>query len=142
MLLQQVFVAPEIAKPTSLESTVPTEMITFDSKCNDEITRHAQYDSKMSMYTSQSHTECEERYKQLEAAVSEVEQQLNTKVKELENCLETHKSELERLRQQIQSNNVHESHCHVMVPKQTICYCYAQVGAHSHYIAENYNTAI
>ena len=115
-------------------------MITFDSKCDDEITKHAQYNSEVNMYTSRSHTDCEERYKRLKDTVSEVEQKFNAKVKELENYLEIYKSELERLHKQIQSNSKHtHSHCHVMVPKQTICYCYAQVGAHSHYVAENYN---
>ena len=126
-------------KPSSLESTVPTEMITFDSKCDDEITKHVQYNRELNMYTSPSHVECEEKYKQLKVAVSEMEQKFDTKVKELETCLETYKSELERLHKQMQSNSKLESHCHVMIPKRTICYCYAQIGAHSHYVAESYN---
>ena len=113
-------------------------MITFDSKCDDVITKHAQYNSEISMYMNPSHIECEERYKQLKVEMGEMEQKFDTKVKELETCLETYKSELERLHKQMQSNSKHESHCHVMIPKRTICYCYAQVGAHSHYVAENY----
>ena len=132
----QVFVAPELTKPTSLESTIPTEMITFESKCDDEITKHAQYNSDMYMNTS--HLDCEERYEQLKVSVYEMEQKVSTKIKELENQLEAHKSELGRLHREVQSNSKHKSHCHVLVPKQTICYCYAQVGAHSHYVAENY----
>lgn len=134
----QVFVAPEVAKPISLESIVPTE-ITFENKCVNEATEHIQYNSEMNVCASQIHLECEERYKRLEVVASEMEQRFNTKIKELENCLETQKLELERLNTQIQSNNEHKSHCHVMIPKQTICYCYAQIGAHSHYVAENYS---
>ena len=136
----QVFVAPELTKPTtSLESTIPTEMITFESKCDDEITKHAQYNAEMNMYMNTSHLACEERYEQLKVSVNEVEQTFNTKIKQLEKRLEAHKSELGRLHREIQSNGKHKSHCHVLIPKQTICYCYAQVGAHSHYVAENYS---
>ena len=135
----KVFVAPELAKPTSLENSMPIEMVSFESK-HDEITRQVQCSSEMNMYMSRSHLECEERYKQLTVAVSEMEQKFNKRIKELETHLEAYKSELERANKQImQSNNECRSHCHVLIPKQTICYCYAQVGAHSHYIAENYN---
>jgi len=99
----------------------------------------AQYNSEMNMHASQPHLECEERYKRLEAVVSEMEQKFNTKIKELENGLEIQKTELERLNKQIHSNSENKSHCHVMIQKRTICYCYAQIGAHSHYIAENYS---
>lgn len=141
MISTQIFVAPDLAKPTyldCLESNIPTEMVTVESNCDDEITRSVRYSSEV-VYASQSHLECEERYKQLKVTVVEMERTFDTKIKELESSLETYKSELGRLNKQMQSNNEQRSHCHVMVPKQTICYCYAQVGAHSHYIAGNYN---
>ena len=112
-------------------------MITFESKCdNDGIAKHAQYNS--AMYMTPSHLDCKERFEQLKVSVCEMEQKLCTKIEELENQLEAHKSAQGRLHRVVQCNSKHESHCHVLVPKQTICYCYAQVGAHSHYIAENY----
>ena len=88
-----------------------------------------QHNSEMNMHASQPHLECEERYKRLEAVVSEMEQKFNTKIKELEKCLEIQKTELERLNIQIHSNGEIKSHSHVMIQKQIICYCYAQIGA-------------
>lgn len=111
-------------------------MISFESKCDDEIAKHAQYNS--ALYMNTSHLDCKERYEHLKISVYEMEQKLSTKIKELENQLEAHRSKLGRLHREVQCNSKHKSHCHVLVPKQTICYCYAQVGAHSHYIAENY----
>ena len=127
----QAIVAPELAKPTSLDSTVPTEMITFESECD---TGHEQYNSEMNI--NMSHSECEERYKEIKISMNEMEQKLITKIKELEHHLEAYKSELGRLHKETQVN---KSHCHVMIPKRTLCYCYAQVGAHSHYVAESYS---
>ena len=113
-------------------------MITFDN----EMINHVQHSSVMNMYTtSTSHSDCEEKHEHLKSFVNNLEQKFHTKIEELENLSEAHELELRRLNKELQSNNKHKckSHCHVMVPKQTICYCYAQVGAHSHYVAENYS---
>lgn len=132
-----------MAKPASLESTVTPEM-TILNKSDVEVAGHTQYSnetnvnmsSQQSYVESQPHLGYEERYQELKTAVSEVEQRLSTKIKELENCLNTYKSELERLNKEMQSNSKYTLRGHVVMPKQTICYCYAQIGMHSHYIVE------
>jgi len=160
MHFSQIFGTPDNMDHKSANNsfTVPVPIdVSYENKYS-EISGQLHNNSEVNMFTSPSHEEeCERRYNQLKSEtkseMKKIEQNFSMEIKQLESYLDLYKAEVEQLQSQIQSitndlssimiiqkhSQYTDDSCgssfdisSVQNISHTICYCYAQVGAHVH----------